>query len=51
MADPRWKATTNVVNAGKPVKAGETFTAPADTVADAVARGWVQPAPEGKTKP
>jgi hypothetical protein len=46
MADPRWKATTNVVVAGTPIEAGATFTAAAEKVADAVARGWVEPAPE-----
>jgi hypothetical protein len=52
MSDPRWKATTNVVVAGTPIAAGTTFTASAEKVADAVKRGWVQPAPasEGKKK-
>jgi Phage capsid family len=45
MAEQRWKATTAIVVAGKPVKAGETFTAPAEDVADAVARRLVVPAP------
>lgn len=50
MADPRWKATINIVVAGKAVKAGATFTAPAEQVADAVARGLVVPAPAGMGK-
>lgn len=44
MAD-KWKATADIVVAGKPVKAGTTFQVPAVVVKDAAARGLVQPAP------
>jgi hypothetical protein len=45
----KWKATTAIVVAGEPVKAGATFTAPAEAVADAVARKLVEPAREKKS--
>jgi hypothetical protein len=47
-ADPRWKASTDVVVAGTAVKAGEVFTASEDKVADAVARGMVEPVPAAR---
>ena len=43
MAEPRWKANGNVVVAGKAIEAGETFTASAEQVADALVRGLVEP--------
>jgi hypothetical protein len=52
MAEQRYRAKTDVVVAGKPVKAGETFAAPSESVADAVARGLVELAPrDGRRKP
>ena len=50
MADPRWKATTNIVVGEKAVKAGDTFTAPAEQMADAVARGFVVVATDKRAK-
>ena len=45
MSDPRWKATRAIVVAGTPVNEGQVFTASEEKVANAVARGWVKPAP------
>jgi hypothetical protein len=45
MGEQRWKAAVNIVVTGKAVEAGDTFTAPAEAVADAVARGLGTPAP------
>lgn len=48
MTETRWKAATNVVVAGEPIKAGATFTAAAEAVAEAIKRGLVVPAPAEK---
>jgi hypothetical protein len=43
--EKRYKALVAIVVAGESVKAGATFTAPAEAVADAVAQGLVVAAP------
>jgi hypothetical protein len=45
MSDPRWKAVRAIVVGGNAIEAGQVFTAAPEKVADAVARGWVKPAP------
>lgn len=50
--EQRYKALVAVAVGGESVKAGATFTATAEQVAEAVAAGLVEsaPAPKGKAK-